>query len=234
MYPMKWPLGLTGIIVLLSSLTAPAGAETISILTWRCDEESSQIVVRGDIRNSSASVQNPVVVALFKSIKEETIANSKGLAVLSPLPAGQTSPLELLTRNRRDIASCELMLQDPVTGKILAHAKQTLPIDLPDRLGDAEKGQGIFNGKGSCVACHGRMGRIDETPDYLKEKLAELNPQPSNLRDSKALKLKSDKQRFRAVKYGLPGTAMLPMTQITDEEIIDILAYLRSLREDSK
>ena len=175
-----------------------------------------------------------MVIAIFRSIDETSVAHRKGLAIMSPLPAGQTSPVELSARNRRDIASCELILQDPVTGIILANAKQTLPIDLSEGLGDAEKGQSIFNGKGACLVCHGRMGRIDELPDYMTEKVAELNPKPSDLRTPKALKLKSDKQRFRAVKYGLPGTAMIPMTHISDEEIIDVLAYLRILREDGK
>ena len=231
---MKLQLALTGIIAMLACLASSAEAGTISISSWRCVEEGSEIVVRGDIKNTTPTVQNPMVIAIFRSIDETSVAHRKGLAIMSPLPAGQTSPVELSARNRRDIASCELILQDPVTGIILANAKQTLPIDLSEGLGDAEKGQSIFNGKGACLVCHGRMGRIDELPDYMTEKVAELNPKPSDLRTPKALKLKSDKQRFRAVKYGLPGTAMIPMTHISDEEIIDVLAYLRILREDGK
>lgn len=232
MHSMKLQLSLARIIALLSCFASSAEAGTISISSWRCVEEGSEIVLRGDIKNTSPSVQNPTVIGIFRSIDERSVAHSKGFAVLSPLPAGHTSPVELSTRNRRDIASCELILQDPVTGKIHANVKQTLPVDLSDGLGNAEKGQGIFNGKGVCFGCHGRMGHIDEIPD--NSLVGQMNPKPSDFRNPNALKLKSDKQRFRAVKYGLPSTAMVPMTHISDEEIIDVLAYLRTLREDEK
>lgn len=234
MYPITLSLALAGILALSSLLAAPVEAGTISILSWRCVEEGPQIVVRGDIRNDLSSARNPVVVAVFKSIKEETITHSKGFAVFSPLPGGKTSPIELGTKYRRDIANCELTLQDPQSGEIFATVTQALPYDLPDGLGDAEKGQRIFNGKGICIGCHGIKGQINETPEESRVLLSQLNPKPSDLRNPKALKLMSDKQRFRAVKYGLPGTAMVSMGHISDEEIIDVLAYLRTLREASK
>lgn len=126
MYLMRLTVALAEILALSSLLTVPVEAETISILSWRCEEDGQQIVVRGDIRNDVSSAQSPVLVAVFKSINDETITYSKGSAAFSPLPAGKTSPFELLTRYRRDIANCELTIQDPHSGEIFATGTKAL------------------------------------------------------------------------------------------------------------
>ena len=65
--------------------------------------------------------------------------------------------------------------------------------------------------------------------------IAQLNPQPVDLRNPKALYLKSDKQRARAIREGHPGTGMFPDTTMTTQELTDTLAYLAVLRQqDSK
>jgi hypothetical protein len=46
------------------------------------------------------------------------------------------------------------------------------------------------------------------------------------------LKLKSDKERFHAIREGHPGTGMLPETKLTDREINDVVAYLALLRRE--
>lgn len=105
--------------------------------------------------------------------------------------------------------------------------------DLPVGIGDPSRGQLIFNGKGICHVCHGYLGVSGKIPKHSAATVGTMNPKPSNLRDPQSQILTTDKQRFLAIKYGIPGTAMVPMIHITDEEIIHVLAYLRTLREDS-
>lgn len=220
-------------ILLLLLTSAHAGQAGIEVLSWFCTEEGSALVVRGEIRNQSKVPVTPVVIALFRSIKGVMLTHTKGVPVFSPLPGGQTSPIELKSSGRRDIANCEFSIQDPSTGNMYFTAQQELPYELPDGLGDANKGKSIFNGKGVCYGCHGYLADIDQIPDSNIARVADLNPKPSDLRSPQDLKLATDKQRFRAIKYGIPRTAMIPMTHISDEEIVDALAYLRVLREEA-
>ena len=65
--------------------------------------------------------------------------------------------------------------------------------------------------------------------------IAQLNPQPVDLRNQTALHLKTDKQRARAIRDGHPGTSMFTDTTMATQELTDMLAYLAVLRQqDSK
>ena len=103
--------------------------------------------------------------------------------------------------------------------------------------GDAERGRAVFNGKGVCYYCHGIDGNKDQRPQLAADTaslIAQLNPQPTDLRNPKALYLKTDKQRAHAIREGHPGTGMFPDTRMTDQELTDTLTYLGLLRrEDS-
>jgi len=101
--------------------------------------------------------------------------------------------------------------------------------------GDAERGRTVFNGKGVCHYCHGIDGNKDQRPQLAADTatlIAQLNPQPTDLRNPKVLYLKTDKQRARAIREGHPGTGMFPDTRMTDQELIDTLAYLVLLRRE--
>jgi mono/diheme cytochrome c family protein len=101
--------------------------------------------------------------------------------------------------------------------------------------GDAERGRAVFNGKGVCYYCHGIDGNKDQRPQLTADTtalIAQLNPQPVDLRNPKVLYLKTDKQRARAIREGHPGTGMFPDTRMTDQELADTLAYLAFLRRD--
>ena len=100
--------------------------------------------------------------------------------------------------------------------------------------GDAERGRAVFNGKGVCYYCHGIDGNKDQRPQLAADTtalIAQLNPQPTDLRNPKGLHLKSDKQRARAIREGHPGTGMFPDTTMTTQELTDTLAYLAVLRQ---
>jgi len=101
--------------------------------------------------------------------------------------------------------------------------------------GEAERGRAVFNGKGVCYYCHGIDGNKDQRPQLAADTamlIAQLNPQPTDLRNPKVLYLKSDKQRARAIREGHPGTGMFPDTRMTDQELTDTLAYLALLRHE--
>lgn len=101
--------------------------------------------------------------------------------------------------------------------------------------GSAEAGRSLFNGKGVCYYCHGMDGYRDKLPQLEADTaalIARLNPPPADLRNSKSLHLKNDKQRAQAVREGHPGTGMFPDTTMTNQELADTLAYLALLRNE--
>lgn len=101
--------------------------------------------------------------------------------------------------------------------------------------GNAEAGRVVFNGKGVCYYCHGIDGRRDQLPQLeagTAELIAQLRPQPSDLRNPKTLHLKTDKQRARIIREGHTGTGMFPDTRMTDQELAETLAYLATIRRE--
>lgn len=104
----------------------------------------------------------------------------------------------------------------------------------PRAEGNAEAGRTVFNGKGVCYYCHGTDGYHDKLPQLAADTaalIAQLNPQPSDLRNPKTLHLKTDKQRARIIREGHLGTGMFPDARMTDQELADTLAYLAVLRQ---
>ncbi len=102
-------------------------------------------------------------------------------------------------------------------------------------LGDAGRGREVFNGKGICYYCHGVDGYRDRQPQLAADTaslIAQLNPQPPDLRNPESLQLTSDKARFNAIREGHLGTGMFPDTTMTAQELTDTLAYLALLRKE--
>lgn len=100
---------------------------------------------------------------------------------------------------------------------------------------EAERGRAVFNGNGVCYYCHGIDGYKDQRPQLAADTaalIAQLNPQPVDLRNPKVLHLKTDKQRARAIREGHQGTGMFPDTRMTNQELTDTLAYLALLRRE--
>jgi mono/diheme cytochrome c family protein len=101
--------------------------------------------------------------------------------------------------------------------------------------GDVERGRAVFNGKGVCYYCHGIDGNKDQRPQLAADTaalIAQLNPQPVDLRNPKVQYLTSDKQRARAIREGHLGTGMFPDTRMTTQELTDTLAYLALIRRE--
>jgi hypothetical protein len=103
------------------------------------------------------------------------------------------------------------------------------------RQGEATAGRSVFNGKGLCYYCHGMDGYRDKLPQLNAKTtvlIAQLNPQPADLRNPKTLRLTSDKARAKLIKEGHLGTGMFPDTTMRDQELADTLAYLAQLRSE--
>lgn len=101
--------------------------------------------------------------------------------------------------------------------------------------GNILRGREIFNGKGVCYYCHGIDGYIGRRPRLEADTAAlidKLNPPPSDLRNPETLRLKTNKERTRAIREGHPGTGMFPDTTMTDQDLADTLLYLALIRKD--
>jgi hypothetical protein len=98
-----------------------------------------------------------------------------------------------------------------------------------------ERGRNIFNGNGSCSYCHGMDGYLDRSP-VMEEKIAahiaRLNPPPTDLRDPGVLRLKTNKERARAIREGHPSTGKFRDFTMTDRDMADTLFYLAFIRKD--
>lgn len=99
----------------------------------------------------------------------------------------------------------------------------------------ADVGKSLFNGKGACYYCHGVDGYRNAMPQVEADMAAligRLNPPPSDLRNAKGIKLKTDKARAKIIREGHEGTGMFPDTTLSDQEIVDTVAYLALLRRE--
>ena len=101
---------------------------------------------------------------------------------------------------------------------------------------NVERGRNIFHGKGACHYCHGMDGYLDRLPPMKEDiaaLIARLNPPPTDLRNPDVLRLKTNKERARAIREGHPGTGMFPDRTMTNQDLADTLFYLAFIRKDS-
>ena len=86
------------------------------------------------------------------------------------------------------------------------------------------EGKKIFEGKGTCVNCHGKEGNGQGPAGKV------LNPGPRDFTNCKFHKKRKDGELFWIVKNGSPGTGMVSMipATITEEEGWKVIAYERS------
>ena len=101
--------------------------------------------------------------------------------------------------------------------------------------GNIMRGREIFNGKGVCYYCHGIDGYLHKIPRLEADTaklIANLDPPPTDLRNPDVLRLKTNKERIRAIREGHPGTGMFPDTTMTDQDLADTLLYLAFIRKD--
>ena len=114
------------------------------------------------------------------------------------------------------------MMMSRVPADRLAEAR-ALQNPLTPSSDTVEKGKAIYEGKGTCVNCHGASGRGDGPG------AATLNPPPRVFRSHGFWRHRSEGEIFWVIKYGSPGTAMIPFGGLlSDEEIWTVMQYERS------
>lgn len=92
---------------------------------------------------------------------------------------------------------------------------------------DLASGRALF--EGSCVACHGASGQGDGPA------AVGLQPPPADFTDAVHSRTYSDAGRVQLIRKGSPGTAMAPFEgTLSERQILDVYAYVRSLRVDSR
>jgi len=114
------------------------------------------------------------------------------------------------------------MMMPRVPADKLAEAR-ALVNPLPPSPDIVEKGKTIYEGKGTCVNCHGASGHGDGPG------AANLKPPPRVFRSHGFWRHRSEGEIFWVIKYGSPGTAMIPFGGLlSDEEIWTVMQYERS------
>ena len=86
------------------------------------------------------------------------------------------------------------------------------------------EGKKIFEGKGTCVNCHGKLG------DGKGEAGKVLNPGPRDFTNCKFHKRRKDGELFWIIKNGSPGTGM-PIRVgkvLTEEEGWNVIQFIRT------
>ena len=87
-----------------------------------------------------------------------------------------------------------------------------------------DEGKSIYEGKGTCISCHGGAGKGDGPAGRL------LHPSPRDFTNCQYQKHRSDGELFWILQNGSPGTGMIPMIPVTinEEEAWKVIAYERS------
>ncbi|MEW6248132.1 MAG: c-type cytochrome [Nitrospirota bacterium] len=118
------------------------------------------------------------------------------------------------------------MMQPRVFPDELAEAR-ALKSPLPDSTEVVENGKALYEGKGTCVNCHGKDG-MGNGPAA-----AGLDPSPRNFHHHGFWRHRTEGEIFWSIKHGIAGTAMIPFGGVlTDEEIWSIISYERSFAGD--
>lgn len=102
---------------------------------------------------------------------------------------------------------------------------QTNPIE--NTLGNIEKGRLLFqlDSQPTCVMCHGSKG--DGTGGFGSN----LSPPPRNFACGETMKGISDGQLFWIIRNGSPDTGMPPFQDLKDEQIWELIIFIRSLEK---
>jgi mono/diheme cytochrome c family protein len=96
-----------------------------------------------------------------------------------------------------------------------------LPLTAP-----AAAGERLYRGtpdKISCASCHGAKG------DGKGELAKMFDPPPRNFACAKTIADVPDGQLFWIIRFGSPGTSMPPHPKLSDEQVWQIVLYLRQL-----
>lgn len=89
------------------------------------------------------------------------------------------------------------------------------------------KGKTVYEGKGTCIKCHGPAGAGDGP--FGKN----LKPSPRSLTNAEWAKSRTDGELFWIIKNGSPGTGMVSLipSDITEDDAWHVIHYVRTFAE---
>jgi mono/diheme cytochrome c family protein len=93
------------------------------------------------------------------------------------------------------------------------------PVRSPQLVALGKRTYGIY-----CTACHGEKGEGDGSS------AAKINPKPRNFRTDKFRQGSKVAQIFKTLGKGLPGTAMVNYTNLSEEERWALSYYVLELK----
>lgn len=105
-----------------------------------------------------------------------------------------------------------------IRGQIL---KLNLVKVTPKQWPDLSKGKQIYEQR--CQSCHGAKGFGDGPM------AAQLDPPPTNFRDSANTDKLSPMQAYNTIRLGLEGTAMRSFSELSDQQVWDVAFYINAL-----
>jgi mono/diheme cytochrome c family protein len=91
--------------------------------------------------------------------------------------------------------------------------------------GNAERGKAIYGS--NCVACHGKVG------DGKGPAAQAMRPAPTDFTAAEWWKEKTDDQIVRMIKDGRAGTPMVSFAKLSEDELDDLVAYMKKLSKDA-
>ena len=99
--------------------------------------------------------------------------------------------------------------------------------------GDPKLGKQKYMENMRCLACHGESGKGDGPAAVA------LNPKPRNYTDCAVMSKKSDAELFKVIKEGGAAAGLSPLmvafgSQLSDKEIWDVVAFIRSDRKSTR
>jgi mono/diheme cytochrome c family protein len=90
---------------------------------------------------------------------------------------------------------------------------------------NAERGKVIYGS--NCVACHGKSG------DGKGPAAQSMRPAPPDFTAADWWKEKTDDQIAARIKDGHAGTPMVAFSKLSEEELADLVAYMKQLSKDA-
>ena len=109
-------------------------------------------------------------------------------------------------------------LDEPDETLTIAYSDTIAIAELRARgLVSSKAGKGVYTGKGACFTCHGISGRGDGFQAAL-----DLTGSLQYLMDS---------DRFLVIKYGTNGGGMDMRSDLTSQEVWDVIAFLHELQD---
>ena len=103
---------------------------------------------------------------------------------------------------------------------------QKNPLPADSDLGAAQRlFRGEVPGKFGCAPCHGLAGGGDGRISK------QFDPRPRNFSCAQTIEGVPDGQLFWIIRFGSPGASMPPHKDLTDEQIWELVAYVRRLSQ---